>query len=109
LSNQIAFVYQGSIWLGKLDDTKSIHLLTTDLFSLTEIAVQNSLFWSPNEKYLAALYNGTVNVYSLADGADISLKHNLSQGHIAAFAWSSDSQSITVVDYSDSISHWPVG
>jgi len=115
LTSQIAFIYDYSIWLGKLSDTHSIHQFINPQLSDNSIFPPNSVAWSPNEKYLALLhgstldYGNTLSVWDVSNGQSVPLNSAASQGNINVFAWSADGHSITVVDKNDILSKWSIG
>jgi len=63
---------------------------------------------SPDGKYLAMFDGYRLSILNILKGQEVALNSNFPQT-ITAFAWSSDSQSITVVDSNTNISHWSVG
>lgn len=75
----------------------------------TALVLQNALYspvWSPDETFLATLSVGNLTIWNIASGQVVSLNETDAQGNLAAFAWSKDSHSVTVVDNSNVISQW---
>ncbi|MGH2508651.1 MAG: protein kinase domain-containing protein, partial [Ktedonobacteraceae bacterium] len=94
-SNQIAFTYDGSIWLGKLTDPHYLQQLTNFL-GIIGSNDPSALIWSPNEQYLALLIQNNLSIWDTSNGQNVQLNYDVLQNDINACAWSADSQSVTV-------------
>lgn len=107
-TNQVAFIYRSSIWVGNFKNSHTIYQLS-NIPADANNALINSLLWSPDAKYLAINAQGTLGIWDFSTGQSVNLDANTSQGNISYFSWATDSKSIIVIDTNNVRSRWPVG
>lgn len=107
-SNKLAFFIGNDIWLSDVAQRASATQLTNNY--LGSPTPTSNLLWSPNEQYLAILLNEGLTIWDTNSGQQVQVSNNGDpSSNLAAFAWSADSRSVTVVDNDNIISKWPVG
>ncbi len=96
------------MFISQLGSSKPTNVLPN--FNFDDYTSLSNCAWSPNERYLALLMEANLSIWDTSNGKQSSLNGNnsSSQSNIVAFAWATDSKSITAVDDQNNISQWPV-
>jgi hypothetical protein len=101
----------GFIYISRFGNNQPVKELPTYEFFSDLI---DTFVWSPNEKYLAVFAQQSLTILDTSNGQPVPINGNnindsRSQGSIAGFAWSADSQSITIADIHNVLTQLQIG
>lgn len=108
----VAFFNQNTFWLFSIDTNQTLLVQPSPSIDAYYSPDARPVWsWSPNEKYLAILQDKSIIVWNASkqQATEIKKQDTQSTANFAAFAWSTDSKSVTVVDSSNIMSRLPIG